>query len=73
MADTETAVPVLLEIIENAGGTSDAKTVVEALNDLKDLLGEGGITEAVYAWLADHSVETGYSVDASGDLSVTLT
>ena len=72
MADNETAVSVLLEIIENAGGTSDARTVVEALDDLRDLLGEGGITEAVYAWLADHSVEVGYAVD-EGDLTITLT
>ena len=56
MADT--AVPIIREIITNLGGTSDATTVVEALSDLKDLLGEGGISEAVDAWLDEHPEAT---------------
>lgn len=73
MADT--AVEAIGEIVTNLGGTlsEDADTVVEALEELKDLLGEGGIDEAVRAYLEEHGAEVGYSVDASGDLSVTLT
>lgn len=56
MADT--AVPIIREIITNLGGTSDAETVVPALNDLKELLGEGGISEAVDAWLDEHPEAT---------------
>lgn len=54
----ETALPIVREIITNLGGTSDAKTLVPALNDLKDLLGEGGISEAVDAWLDAHPEAT---------------
>lgn len=81
MADT--AVEAIGEIIANLGGTMTAKTVVPALEELKDLLGEGGIGDAVNAWmdengseviigyLTDQGVEVGYSV-TDGDLSVTL-
>lgn len=52
MADT--AVPTIGEIIGNLGGTPTAKTVVPALEELKALLGEGGIADAVDAWLEAH-------------------
>lgn len=73
MADT--AVPTIGEIITNLGGTlsEDADTVVEALEELKDLLGEGGIDEAVRAYFEEHGVDVGYSVDGNGDLTITLT
>lgn len=71
MADT--AVPVVGEIIANLGGTMTAKTLVPALEELMDLLGEGGIDEAVRAYLDEHGAQVGYSVDEDGDLSVTLT
>ena len=45
----ETAVPVVGEIISNLGGTMTAKTLVPALEELKDQIGEGGITPAVDA------------------------
>ena len=79
----ETAVPVVGEIISNLGGTMTAKTLVPALEELKDLLGEGGIGGAVNAWmdengseviigyLTEQGVEVGYSV-TDGDLSITL-
>lgn len=73
MADTETAVPVIHDIVRNLGGTPTAKTLVPALKELENLLGEGGIDEAVRAYLEEHGAEVGYSVDESGDLSVTLT
>lgn len=81
MADT--AVPTIGEIIANLGGTMTAETVVPALEELKDLLGEGGIGGAVNAWmdengseviigyLTEQGVEVGYSV-TDGDLSITL-
>lgn len=69
----ETAVPVVGEIISNLGGTMTAKTLVPALEELKDLLGDGGIDEAVRAYLDEHGAQVGYSVDEGGDLSVTLT
>ena len=56
MADT--AVETIGEIIANLGGTMTATTVVPALDELKDLLGEGGITDAVNAWLEDHPEAT---------------
>lgn len=71
MADT--AVPTIGEIVSNLGGTMTATTVVPALEELKDLLGEGGIDEAVRAYLEEHGAQVGYSVDEDGDLSVTLT
>lgn len=72
MADT--AVPTIGEIITNLGGTMspDTKTVVEALEELKDLLGEGGIEEAVRAYLDEHGAQVGYVV-TDGDLTITLT
>ena len=45
MADT--AVETIGEIIANLGGAMTATTVVPALDELKDLLGDGGITDAV--------------------------
>lgn len=73
MADT--AVEAIGEIVTNLGGTlsEDADTVVEALEELKALLGEGGIEAAVQAYFDEHGVDVGYSVDGSGDLSITLT
>ena len=73
MADTETAVPVIRQIIENLGGTSDAETVVPALKDLQDLLGEGGISEAVATFLTEHGASVDYSINDSGYVSVVLT
>lgn len=81
MADT--AVEAIGEIIANLGGTMTAKTVVPALEELKDLLGEGGITPAVDAWMdenggdyiheyiTEHGLEVGYTV-TDGDLAVVL-
>lgn len=71
MADT--AVPIIREIIENLGGSSDAETVVTALEDLKDLLGEGGISEAVADFLTEHGASVTYSIDEDGYVSVLLT
>ena len=56
MADT--AVPTIGEIVRNLGGTPTAKTVVPALEELKALLGEGGISDAVDAWLDAHPEAT---------------
>ena len=81
MADT--AVEAIGEIIANLGGTMTAKTVVPALEELKDLLGEGGITPAVDAWMdehgdayiheyiTEHGLEVSYTV-TDGDLAVVL-
>lgn len=81
MADT--AVEAIGEIIANLGGTMTAETVVPALEELKDLLGEGGITPAVDAWMdengdayiqqyiTEHGLEVGYTV-TDGDLAVVL-
>lgn len=81
MADT--AVEAIGEIISNLGGTMTAKTLVPALEELKDLLGEGGITNAVDAWMdengdayineyiTEHGLEVGYTV-TDGDLAVVL-
>ena len=81
MADT--AVPVVGEIISNLGGTMTAKTLVPALEELKDQIGEGGIGEAVNAWMdenggthiheyiTEHGLEVGYTV-TDGDLAVVL-
>ena len=79
----ETAVPVVGEIIANLGGTMTAKTLVPALEELKDQIGEGGITPAVDAWMdengdtyiheyiTEHGLEVGYTV-TDGDLAVVL-
>lgn len=79
----ETAVPVVGEIISNLGGTMTAKTLVPALEELKDQIGEGGITGAVDAWMdengdayiheyiTEHGLEVGYTV-TDGDLAVVL-
>ena len=71
MAETETAVGVLTEIIEGLGGTTDAETVVEALHDLQTALGDG-IDTAVATYLADHGVEVALAV-TDGDLDISLT
>ena len=63
MADT--AVPVVGEIIANLGGTMTAETIVPALEELKGLLGEGGITDAVDAWLEEHPEATTTVEDGS--------
>ena len=67
----DTAVSVLTDIIENLGGTTDAETVVPALKDLQDLLGEGGIGEAVNDYMTEHGVTLGYTV-TDGDLDVVV-
>lgn len=83
MADTETAAEVLREIVTNLGGTGEAQTIVPLLIELRDLLGEGGITGAVNAWMdengdtyiheyiTEHGLEVGYTV-TDGDLAVVL-
>lgn len=63
MADT--AVETIGEIIANLGGAMTATTVVPALDELKDLLGEGGITDAVDAWLEEHPEATTTVEDGS--------
>ena len=68
----ETAVKNIIDIVEMLGGTSDATTVVEALDDLEDQLGAVGLDQYVYSWLDEHGATVGYSV-TDGDLSVTLT
>lgn len=42
MANDGTALGALQEIIENAGGTSDAQTLVPAIEDLGEIIGSGG-------------------------------
>lgn len=54
----ETAVPTIHEIVRNLGGTPTAKTVVPALEELRDTLGEGGIGQAVSDWLDQHPEAT---------------
>ena len=72
MAEQDTAVSVLTEIIEDTlGGTTDAQTVVPALRDLQAALGTG-IGDAVSEYLSEHGVGVAYSV-TDGDLSVVLT
>ena len=71
MAETETAVGVLTDIIEGLGGTTDAETVVDALHGLQDALGDG-IDTAVGTYLTDHGVELALTV-TDGDLDISLT
>ena len=61
----ETALDILGEIIANLGGTMTATTVVPALKELEGILGEGGITEAVDAWLTEHPEATTTVEDGS--------
>ena len=63
MADT--ALETIGDIIANLGGTMTAKTVVPALEELEELLGEGGITDAVNAWLEAHPEATTTVEDGS--------
>lgn len=56
MADT--AVPTIGEIVTALGGTPTAETVVPALEELKEQLGEGGFEQYVNAWLDDHPEAT---------------
>lgn len=42
MANDGTALGALQEIIGNAGGTSDAQTLVPAIEDLGEIIGSGG-------------------------------
>lgn len=42
MANDGTALGALQEIIESAGGTSDAATLVPAIEDLGEIIGSGG-------------------------------
>ena len=42
MANDGTALGALKEIIGNAGGTSDAQTLVPAIEDLGEIIGSGG-------------------------------
>lgn len=72
MADTETAAEVLREIVTNMGGTGEAQTIVPLLIELRDLLGEGGIGEAVREYLTDHGVSVRYDVDETGNLTIML-
>lgn len=43
MANDGTALGALKEVIENAGGTSDAQTLVPAIEQLGEIIGGGGI------------------------------
>lgn len=61
----ETAVPTIGEIIGNLGGSMAATTIVPALEELKDLLGEGGVSEAVSDWLDAHPEATTTVEDGS--------
>lgn len=54
----ETAVPVIHEITRNLGGTPASETVVPALEELRDQIGEGGIGQAVSDWLDEHPEAT---------------
>lgn len=66
MANDGTALGALQEIIGNAGGTSDAQTLVPAIEDLGEIIGSGGgggggtITDGsiTTAKLADSAVTT---------------
>ena len=53
MANDGTALGALNEIIQNAGGTSDAQTLVPAIEDLGEIIGSGG-----GGGIADGSVTT---------------
>lgn len=67
MADNRTALDVLHEIV----GSTDAQTIVPALEQLNGMIGSEALDEYVYSWLDQHGATVGYSV-SNGDLSVTL-
>ena len=58
MANGGTALGALNEIIENAGGTSDAQTLVPAIEDLGEIIGSGG-----GGTIADGSITTAKLAD----------
>lgn len=65
MADT--AVPTIMEIVHDLGGSGDPKTVVPALLLLRDALGSlaSDIDQAVSDWLDDHPEATTTVEDGS--------
>jgi hypothetical protein len=67
MADNRTALDVLHEIV----GSTDAQTIVPALEQLNGMIGDESLDEYVYAWLDQHGATAGYKV-TDGDLTVTL-
>jgi hypothetical protein len=67
MADNRTALDVLHEIV----GSTEAQTIVPALEQLNGMIGSEALDEYVYAWLDQHGATAGYEV-TDGDLTVTL-
>lgn len=67
----KTAVEAVTEITEGMGGTTSAKTIVEAIEDLGDLIGTEGLEQYVHEWLDQHGATAGYKV-TDGDLTITL-
>ena len=67
MEDNRTALDVLHEIV----GSTDAQTIVPALEQLNGMIGGEALDEYVYSWLDQHGATAGYQV-TDGDLTVTL-
>lgn len=67
----KTAAEAVTEITEGMGGTTSAKTIVEAIEDLGDLIGTEGLEQYVHEWLDQHGATVGYKV-TDGDLTITL-
>lgn len=53
-------------------GSTDAQTIVPALEQLKQLIGSEGLDQYVYAWLDQHGVKLVTTV-TDGDLTISLT
>jgi hypothetical protein len=67
MADNRTALDVLHEIV----GSTEAQTIVPALEQLNGMIGGEALDEYVYAWLDQHGATVGYEV-TDGNLTITI-
>lgn len=67
MTDNRTALDVLHEIV----GSTDAQTIVPALEQLKQLIGSEGLDQYVYAWLDQHGVRLVTRV-TDGNLGISI-
>lgn len=67
MADNRTALDVLHEIV----GSTEAQTIVPALEQLNGMIGGEALDEYVYAWLDQHGVRLVTQV-TDGDLTITI-
>lgn len=67
MTDNRTALDVLHEIV----GSTDAQTIVPALEQLKQLIGSEGLDQYVYAWLDQHGVRLATRV-TDGNLGISI-